>query len=1036
MAAQHLTFKKKQSNSKGGRFGIILLFLLQERIRGMLYTMIQKNCYMDSVELMVLSRKLGAFPEVEDATVMMGTAANLDIMRKGGFGSDELADARPNDMVIAVKTESREAADAVVAAVKDALKNSGGSAAKKDGKKEIRSWEAVKALDDSYQVCLISVPGEYAADEAKKALDLGMHVMLFSDNVTEEEERRLKEYGNEKGLLVMGPDCGTSILSGVPLAFANVIRRGSIGIAGAAGTGIQEVCAAIERFGGGISHAIGTGGRDLHESIGGLTMKNALSMLDHDPGTSVIVVVSKPPAEQVRNEFRRILAGLSKPCSVVFLGDRKKERDGSVVYTTTLTDAAREAVRMCGISADGAQEEALPPQKTFSGMPKILGLYSGGTIASEAAFLIREALPITDGQEKEGYLLASSRCDILDLGDDLYTKGRPHPMMDSYMRKQKLAELASETRQPLIVLMDVVLGYGAEKDPAGSLAEGIRQVSQEKEQAGEEIVFVMNLLGTKQDPQKVEEQKKKLEDAGAFVYEGNVKAVEAVLSLTGHSLPVMQWEEAEEISPAVLPTPSEVMQKLLEQAPGIVNVGLKGFATDLEKQRAEVIHFEWRPAAGGDRTLGRAIEFLKAYRFPDGRTMEEANQAVLDKITAGLPCLMDVVPACTVTDVFDHGKLLLHAGPPMKWEEMTHPMQGACVGALLFEEWASTEEEAWEMLNSGQVRFMPCHHADFVGPMGGITSPHMPVLKVKNMAGGNYAYCTMNEGIGQVLRFGAYSPAVIERLRFMRDILGPVLGQALRTLENGLNVNVMISRAIAMGDEFHQRNIAASLVFLKEMAPLIVRLDIPEKKKYQVIQFLADTDQFFLNIMMASAKSVMDYAATETEGTVVTVMTRNGREFGIRVSGMGKEWFTGPVNTPHGLYFTGFDESMANPDMGDSAITETFGVGGMAMIAAPAVTRFVGTGGFYDALEISNRMSEITISHNGMFSIPTWDFQGTCLGIDICKVVSTGITPVINTGIAHKTAGQGQIGAGTVNPPLECFSKALLAYAEKLGFKE
>ena len=294
----------------------------------------------------------------------------------------------------------------------------------------------------------------------------------------------------------------------------------------------------------------------------------------------------------------------------------------------------------------------------------------------------------------------------------------------------------------------------------------------------------------------------------------------------------------------------------------------------------------------------------------------------------------------------------------------------------------------------------------------------------------------MNEGIGQVLRFGAYGPKVIERLCFMRDTLGPVLSKALHTLENGLNINVMISRAIAMGDEFHQRNIAASLVFLKEMAPLVVKLpDVSEEDKYRVIKFLADTDQFFLNVMMSAAKSVMDYAATVGEGTVVTAMTRNGKDFGVRVAGMGKEWFTGPVNTPHGLYFTGFDESMANPDMGDSAITETFGVGGMAMIAAPAVTRFVGTGGFYDALEISNRMCEITISHNGMFPIPTWDFQGTCLGIDIRKVVATGITPVINTGIAHKVAGQGQIGAGTVNPPIECFTKALLAYAQKLGFQ-
>ena len=1005
------------------------------RNKSMLHTIIQKNCYMDSVELMRLSRRLGGFEGVEDASVMMGTAANLDIMRKGGFGSEEMAEAKPNDMVIAVKADSQEAVDAVLAAVKEALKG-GKSAGSKEGGQEIRSWEAVKDLGENYNVCLISVPGEYAAEEAEEALELGKHVMLFSDNVSEEDERRLKELGNEKGLLVMGPDCGTSILSGVPLAFANVIQRGSIGVAGAAGTGIQEVCAAIERFGGGISHAIGTGGRDLHEEIGGLTMKNALAMLDRDPQTKVITVVSKPPAPKVEAELKEILAGLSKPCSVVFLGDKKAVKDGNVVYSTTLTDAAREAVRLCGLPVMEEKEQPLPEEK-LSGAPKILGLYSGGTIASEAVLLIREALGITDAQEKTGYLLSSSACNIIDLGDDLYTKGKPHPMMDSQVRKDKLVELAREIHEPLAVLMDVVLGYGSDEDPAGGLAEGIRAVKKEKEQAGEEAVFVINMLGTVRDPQNLEEQIRKLQDAGAYVYEGNEKAVEAVLSLTGHKLPAVERTTAEGkelTAPVSGSEPSQAMMQLLEKAPGVINVGLKGFASDLKKQGASVVHFEWRPAAGGDRTLKRAIDFLNHYTFPDGKTMEDANQEVLDRITAGLPCLLDVVPAYTATDVFNHGKLLLHAGPPMKWEDMTHPMQGSCVGALLFEEWAKTEKEAWDMLNNGEVSFMPCHHADFVGPMGGITSPHMPVLKVKNMAGGNYAYCTMNEGIGQVLRFGAYGPAVIERLRFMRDTLGPVLSKALHTLENGLNVNVMVSRAIAMGDEFHQRNIAASLVFLKEMAPLVVKLDIPEEDKYQVIKFLADTDQFFLNIMMASAKAVMDYAAGVTEGTVVTAMTRNGKDFGIRVSGMGKEWFTGPVNTPKGLYFTGFDESMANPDMGDSAITETFGVGGMAMIAAPAVTRFVGTGGFYDALEISNRMSEITISHNGMFSIPTWDFQGTCLGIDIRKVVSTGITPVINTGIAHKVAGQGQIGAGTVNPPLECFSKALLAYAEKLGF--
>ncbi|MCO7150394.1 DUF1116 domain-containing protein [Vagococcus lutrae] len=417
------------------------------------------------------------------------------------------------------------------------------------------------------------------------------------------------------------------------------------------------------------------------------------------------------------------------------------------------------------------------------------------------------------------------------------------------------------------------------------------------------------------------------------------------------------------------------------------------------------------------------------------KTIDEANQAVIDKITEASPFLLDVVRAKEVIPALNK-RMLLHAGPPMTWDDMTDPMQGSCVGAVLFEEWAETEEEARELLSSGAIAFEPCHHHQAVGPMGGITSANMPVLVVQNKTDGNYAYCTMNEGIGAVLRFGAYSEEVITRLRWMRDTLGPVLSKALKTLEEGLNVNVLVAKAIAMGDEFHQRNIAASLAFYKEMGPIIVSLDIPENEKQEVSQFLADTDQFFLNIMMAAAKAVMDGARTIEAGTIVTAMCRNGKDFGIRIAGMGDEWFTGPVNTPQGLYFAGYSSEDGNTDIGDSAITETFGVGGMAMIAAPAVTRFVGSGGFYDALNTSNEMAEICKAHNNNFPVPTWDFKGICLGIDARLVVEKGITPVINTGIAHKKAGVGQIGAGTVRPPMSCFEKAIAAYAEKLGMEK
>ncbi len=416
------------------------------------------------------------------------------------------------------------------------------------------------------------------------------------------------------------------------------------------------------------------------------------------------------------------------------------------------------------------------------------------------------------------------------------------------------------------------------------------------------------------------------------------------------------------------------------------------------------------------------------------QTIDEANKAVAAKVVASSPFLLDVVPAKEVIPVLN-GKVLLHAGPPIKWENMPDPMKGSCIGAVLFEEWATTEDAARTLLESGQIEFIPCHHVDAVGPMGGITSGNMPVFVVENKTDHNVAYCTMNEGIGAVLRFGAYSDEVITRLRWMRDVLGPILGKAIRTIDNGMNLNVLIAKAIAMGDEFHQRNIAASLAFLKEMAPIIVGLEIDEKERQEVIKFLADTDQFFLNIMMAASKAIMDGARMIQEGTIVTAMCRNGENFGIRISGMGDEWFTGPVNTPQGLYFTGFSGEDASPDMGDSAITETFGVGGMAMIAAPAVTRFVGTGGFNDALAISNEMLEIVIDQNPNFPVPTWDFQGICLGIDARKIVETGITPVINTGIANIKAGAGQIGAGTVHPPVECFEKAIVAYAKKLGME-
>ena len=471
--------------------------------------------------------------------------------------------------------------------------------------------------------------------------------------------------------------------------------------------------------------------------------------------------------------------------------------------------------------------------------------------------------------------------------------------------------------------------------------------------------------------------------------------------------------------------------ELLTTKPRVINVGVESFNEPLRAYGAKSVQYNWKPMAGGNK---RMIHLLTELAKVEG--IDEANERICQRFRESQPQLVDVVVAKDVIPELNRAqKTLLHAGPPITWENMQGPMRGSCIGAALFEGWAETEEEALALLEAGEVEFIPCHHCHAVGPMGGITSANMAVLVVRNLADDTVAYCTMNEGIGKVLRFGAYSQEVVDRLHWMADELAPVLSKALKLAHGGINLNVLIARAITQGDEFHQRNMAATLNFLKEVAPLIVRTDASEEAKERVIQFLADTDQFFLNVMMATGKAIVDYVRKDVEGSIVSTMTRNGYEFGVRVSGLGDQWFTAPVNTPVGLYFTGFTAEDGCPDNGDSSITETVGVGGMAMVAAPGVTRFVGAGGFEDALNISNEMEKICVGHNSNWSIPTWDFKGTCLGIDIRKVVATGITPIINTGIAHKKAGIGQVGAGTVRAPLACFEKALEAYAASLGIE-
>ena len=412
--------------------------------------------------------------------------------------------------------------------------------------------------------------------------------------------------------------------------------------------------------------------------------------------------------------------------------------------------------------------------------------------------------------------------------------------------------------------------------------------------------------------------------------------------------------------------------------------------------------------------------------------IDQANAIAVERMMSARPILTGVA---TARDVIPGMKdnLLLHAGPPLEWEHMSGPMRGAVIGGLIFEGMAKDEAAAMSMVKAGEIEFSPCHEHSSVGPMAGVTTASMKVYVVENIEHGNKAYSNLNEGYGKVLRYGAYSSEVIEKLRWMDDVMGPILADALAATENGIDMRNLLAESLHMGDEGHNRNKAGSIVFTSRLAPMIAEVADDKSVAAGVLQFLGENALSVLNPVMAACKAMTDAGHGVEGSTMMTVMGRNGTELGIRVSGLGDRWFTGPVGHPDGLYFPGFTAEDASGDIGDSTITETAGIGGFAMATAPAIVTFV-SGTPQDAINATLEMYEITVAEHEHFTIPALDFRGTPTGVDIRKVVDLGITPRINTGIAHKDAGVGQIGAGLVRPPMKVFEEALVAYAEQYGF--
>jgi succinyl-CoA synthetase alpha subunit/pyrimidine deaminase RibD-like protein len=989
--------------------------------------------YHDSVTLMLVSRQVAAAPGVSAAQVAMATELNLDVVRGMGF---EVPDCEPNDLLVAVRSEDEAGVAAGLAALEDALaglRTSGAGSAGGFGQEPPPRTLGRAVRRGGANLALVSVPGEHATTEALDALDQGVPVMVFSDNVSVEDEVLLKEAAAAREVLVMGPDCGTAVVGGVALGFANVVARGPVGIVAASGTGAQQVMALLDAAGVGVSHCLGVGGRDLSSAVAGRSTRQALAALAADEDTEVVVVVSKPPAADVLADLETYAAGLGVPVHWATLGAGRPD----------LTAAVESVLRAMGREVPTWQTWQPPTPNTSgargargarraSGGERYLrGLFCGGTLADEAMLVAGESLgPVRSNipLSPELALGADLRDEghlVIDFGDDALTRGRPHPMIDPSLRSERIATEAADTGCG-VLLLDLVLGHGAHPDPGPELAEVVRAARQTAAADDRDLPVVVSLTGTAADPQDLTRTAQTLAGAGAQVFLSNAQAARhAVSVLAGLSdLPAVRGDNGAE-SRSVSPRIGEASAtrppapRWLVEEPVVATAGVGLFADALRAQAVAVTEAQWQPPMDGTATdLARVMA--------DPRRTD-ANALALQRMTEAGADLVDVRPASEALGL-ERGTFL-HAGPPIEWERASGPLRGALIGAMLFEGLAETPEDAEARLaRRDGITLEPCHHRGAVGPMAGVVSPSMWVYELRDEVHDHTSWSTLNEGLGKVLRYGAYGREVIDRLRWMNTVLGPLLQQAVKRA-GGIDVKAIVAQMLQMGDEGHNRNRAGSLMLLRELVPHLIAAEGSTSDIAEAVRFSGANEHFFLNLGMPACKLSTLAAEGIPGSSVVTTMARNGTDFGIRTSGTGDQWFTGPANTPDGLFLGDYGPDDANPDIGDSAITETAGIGGFAMAAAPAIVRFVG-GDVPLALRATRTMYEITIGEHPAYQVPILEFRGTPTGIDVALVARTGVLPQINTGMAGRVAGTGQVGAGLVTPPAECFTGALAALAD------
>ncbi|WP_420123837.1 DUF1116 domain-containing protein, partial [Nakamurella sp.] len=864
-------------------------------------------------------------------------------------------------------------------------------------------------------------------------------------------------------------------------------------------------------------------------AVAGRSTRAALARLDADPGTDHIAVISTPADPQVAADLAALAATLATPVTLLVIGAGRPDITAAAEHLIAAVGAPVPAWPTWGRAAAGVPDTAgasagspataapapspdtaapaapAGPAATAAGSGRLRGLYAGGTLAQEARLVLADRLgtvaatlplparinnagadqlppDVTPGTGVDEIVRAAAEPGraarprlghaVVDLGDDEFTVGRPHPMIDPTLRLALLAEQAADP-DVAVVLLDVVLGHGADPDPAVTLAPAIRAGIETAARDGRALSVVVALCGTAGDPQDRDRQATALAAAGAQVHLSNAAAARAAgaLARADRTTPVDPAPDTATRGPAAAPAPAEpphppataagparpadgpsargtsnapgpagppppapgtaspdavpptVDADLLANPAVVICAGIGLLADALRGQSVTAVEVDYRPPA----TAPAVADALHAVLADPRRAT--ANAEAVRRMLGVRARLVDVRPASEALGL--RPGQFAHAGPPITFDRASGPLRGALIGALILEGLAADPAQAQARLAAGDgIELTPCHDRHAVGPMAGVISPSMWLFELVDEQSGARAFCSLNEGLGKVLRYGAYGPEVIDRLRWMGSVLGPALADAVRAA-GPIDITAIVGQMVQMGDEGHNRNRAGTLMLLRELLPALIGSGRPAADVAEVARFVSTNDHFFLNLVMPAGKLMGDAAAHVPGSTIVTAMCRNGTDFGIRVSGTGDEWFTGPALDPDGLFLPGFGPEDANPDIGDSAITETMGVGGMAMATAPAIVRFVG-GSVPDALAVTRRMYEITQAENPAFAIPILEFRGSPTGIDVTRVLRTGILPQINTGMAGRVAGTGQVGAGLVTPPMDCFTAAVGGLARRL----